>query len=793
MTLEEYDESAPSRRHGCEPRERFPNQSFFEVWPMLSFKCKSNLLAVFFLLTLGAAAPAAAPEKSAAAAAKAIAHHVHTGTLEEASAAMAEAYAWAGVSIVDAKGTSIAKGVTPTIPVTMRSFEMQKAAIAARGEPTTDLADLAKLVVDLGGFLVEEASTAGIEAAGQDFAKQFEGMESPLDGELAGIVFVEILGQMIRASRAAPTSPHNFVPLLLEAMAKERATRDGGRAVDLASGEAHPEDVVLTLTEAELFFLMFPRRATSYAELSVRYASLDMPILAAPGTTCSDLVDKLGDYAKASVPHAADYVGGKMVETFYWLFKEETGKAISESLQLAVGYAWKAARLMKWLLDTSEFELTPSPKSAHWSHSENKEVEVTFKAEVSLPSGGDRDSAEAAGCLNTLFGFNIPDSPEALAKSMKDWRVYWNFEKLGEHGTVSSAKNAFQYHAPLGGGLKVSGTKGTSEVIVDLAHEQPKADLRAEQKKGTIRVTASLDQSASFDPTFLFKAGKASSGASAVAAAGKVKMGAVIFADVLIDVLVEWGKKAFPPKANATVNVTWHEPTQFTWEGTISEVTTLSGARDLTEKTPGRAPPAIAIGVTIAPPASGTETFHDEGSASRTMSVKVNGGREGERIHEYRFVSNDHAKSTRKEQTPEVCSTENGKSWNVGTWTTDYLETIDIHLKGSGFTTVKVTFKADGSYLIDAPIPYASGDFISSDSYLGESSCTGETDPDSRPLRPTKRKHKVGPFRLSASGKAKPDAKVLSDSVTEPIEPDGHLGTKGSVTTTWNLKKIEVK
>lgn len=762
-------------------------------------------LAFLSLLTLGAAPP----ERSAPAAAKTIAHRIHSGTLDDATAAIAEAYAWAGVSIQDDKG--VAKGITPTIGVTMRSFEMRKAAIAARAEPTTSLADLAKLLEDLSGFEKPaeagedfaslmasgkeitpedlERFTAAAEKMGQDVAKQLEAAQSAIDGESSALIFVEILGEMIRASRTEPQSPHNFVPLLLEALAKERDARDaGGRALDLASGEADPHDVVLTLSEAELFLLMFRRRATSHAALPVRYASLGMPILAAPGTACSDLLDNVDDYTKSALPHAADHMGGEAATAFYDRFKKYTGRAISEELQLAIGYGSKALRLMKWLMDTTEFEITPTPKDVHYAH-DATEVDVTFKAEVKLPPAGDSASSEAANCLNTFFGFNIPDSPQVLAKQMKDWRVYWDFSKLGGHGSVSS-KNTFQYHTQMGNGLKVSGTTGTSEVIVGIAQEQPKADLRGAQKKGTMRMTASLDRSASFDPTLLFKTAKSTQSATAAKTTG---MGVAIFADVVADVLIEWAKKSFPPQAKTTATVTWHEPKVFGWEGTITQVLKMSGERDITQETEGRAPPALAVGNTITAPGPGVELFHDEGSASRTMTVKLRGGREGDRIHDYVYDSKDHARTTRKETTPEVCTIQNGAKWSSGLWTADSLQTIDIAMKGKGYTTVTVTFSDDGTYLIDAPIPYAGAWVESSYSYLGKSSCDGALDPENRPLTKTRIFKTFGPFRLSASGKAKADAKVLSGSLKEEIKPDGHLGTQGTVTTTWNIKKVEVK
>lgn len=770
-------------------------------------------IASLSLLTMGAAAPGAA-ESSAPAAAKSIAHRIHTGTLEEATNAMAEAFAWAGVTIIDAEGKTVAKGIAPTIPVTMRSFEMQKAALSARGAPTTDLADLAKLIADLGGFqgdagspeaaladlakLAEsgkEITEADLERLGKGVAKQLEAAQSELDGERAGIVFLDVFGEMIKASRTAPRSAHNFVPLLIEALANERGALDpGGLPLSFTSELTHPEDVRLTLAEAELFLLMFGRGEKSSAELPVRYASLDMPVLAAParsGTACADLLDAADDYAKSALPHAADKMGGGAVDTFYEWMKQKTGFAYADALKTVVGYAYKAVRLMTWLLDSSEFELTPTPTDAHYSHQDGKEVEVTFKAEVQLPSGGDGAGAEAAGCLNTFFGFNLPDSPAALAKSMKDWRVFWELEKL-DHASVSP-KNSFSQHVGLGNGLKVSGTKGTSELIVNLAHEEPTADARGVEKTGKMIVTAKLDQSAAFDPTLLFKGGKAGAGAGAAQAAGMTGGATLIMADVVLDVLIEWAKKVFPRTADATVNVTWHEPKIFAWEGTISQVTTVAGTSEMTQKTFGRAPPAMAVGVSIAAPGQGSETFHHERKTNTTMTVTVKPGREDQRIHPYKYISEDFGKTTQTESTPEVCMVDGGKTWKVGTWTIDALNAATIKLKGTGYTTVTVKFEDDGTYWIDAPIPYATGSIYTSNKYQGDSSCTGRSDPENLPLTNSRGFLKAGPFRINGSGTATADVKVLTGRVSERIDYDKSPGTTGTVTTTWNLKRVEVK
>ena len=37
------------------------------------------------------------------------------------------------------------------------------------------------------------------------------------------------------------------------------------------------------------------------------------------------------------------------------------------------------------------------------------------------------------------------------------------------------------------------------------------------------------------------------------------------------------------------------------------------------------------------------------------------------------------------------------------------------------------------------------------------------------------------------------DAKVLAGTITEPIDATGPLGTKGSIKTTWALKKTVVE
>jgi hypothetical protein len=166
----------------------------------------------------------------------------------------------------------VTKATPPTLPVTLRSFGVRKAALSAREAPVLFLADLGKTLFELGAFVppAGEQETHGGDSAAEKFMKkaqsgqelteadlaeltkaaermaegyqeQVEGAAertfSGLDGELAGLVLREVVGQMLLEGREEPTNPHAFVPLLIEALAKERAARDGLAASDLTSGE----------------------------------------------------------------------------------------------------------------------------------------------------------------------------------------------------------------------------------------------------------------------------------------------------------------------------------------------------------------------------------------------------------------------------------------------------------------------------------------------------------------------------------------------------------------------------
>ena len=756
-----------------------------------------------FALFASAVAEAASSTPEAA---SAIAHRIATGTPQEADAAMAEAFGWAGASTVDGAGKTVTKAIAPTIPVTMRSFEMRRAVVSARGPTVTTLAEIAEKLVEMGAFAPPALDTSGLEAAGEafrkklesgtplseedlaemarsaenvssGFEKQLEGVDgkgflNALDADLAALALQDVLRRLIVSGRANPTNVHAFVPLFLEAFAKERATREGAMPVDLVSTATRPEDIELTLTEAHLFALMFLRGRTSYATAPVRYASLGMPLLgAAPprGTPCSDYTEKMGNYGKAM-----EAAGGKAGEAAQDVAQEILDEYVSKGGQKLIGYAAQAFRILTMIIDAAEWELTSDQPASHYAHSKGSPVEVTINAKVTLPPPGNITNAEAIDCLKTGFGFDLPATTEQMVKTMKDWKVYWELDGLGGHAAPSETKNTFKYHAPLGGQLEISGHTGRTKLVLDMTLEDEKADKQGKQRKGTIRVTANLDQSAAIDPSILLTA------VSDLPAA-------------LVQVFTEWAKKLTPKKATTVVKASWHEPKIFAWEGTITQVTTLSGTRDLTEKTSGRAPPAIAIGQSIAAPSDGTEVFHDEGTATRTVTVKLTPGHEGERIHKYTFVSKDHALSTRKESTPEVCIRPSG-AFDRGVWKTDIFDSIDIAFEGAGFTTTVVKFdESDGTYYVESPIPYASGWMETASKYEGKTSCGGGgKDPTSYPMTRKKIFGKID-YRLVVHGKAKADAKVLAGTITEPIDATGPLGTKGSIKTTWALKKTVVE
>lgn len=608
--------------------------------------------------------------------------------------ALREAFAWAGIATDAGDGPTPARGRPQSFRISAREARLW--ARLAAGEPTLTVAQLGQLLSALAKLLgVTDPFTADErlrklaehmergapepedEEARERLEAELQGLiDSVVEKPPAPVMLTEDNGPLVAAeyvaalvswARAHPGHPRAFGPLLVEASVAARTSGGGRVAANLAAREIDPQTLKLTLPEA-LLLLATPLSATVQGGLGApppraRYASLrGLPVVGqVPARPCSEFLGNEHPLEPAGRV-IGDFGGGEALE--YLLPMTELGGVLLEG-------ALALIRLTAWLAETAQFGVAAAPTSAHYRHRESEKNEVTFTAKVTVETPEEPLSTAARDCLDYL-GITVPDSRQAIAASMKAWKVNWNPGRLGGHATVSGKKNRFEFYVPtMGNKLQLSGNTGTTKLVVDMAEESDEADWKGRVHRGTMTMEASLDTSQRPDWGLLLK--------TAVKAKGNVWVAA---AEGTLDIAVEALKQLDPQRASGTVAVQYHAAPMVAWKGTVLVKRTM--------RAEGRENQSYGRGVKTI---SGSMEDVDD------ITLEVAPSRSDERGTSYRVKKAGWTQHWREAH--DGCA--NWKEESRTTW--DYF--------GFGWETTRLIFDDDSAtFLVQATLPAPTGKVV---------------------------------------------------------------------------------
>ncbi|HNJ33369.1 MAG TPA: hypothetical protein PK881_03935 [Leptospiraceae bacterium] len=462
-------------------------------------------------------------QESAQDAANRIAATILSGTNEEQSrAAIREAFAWAGMSTRNS-GTVVLGARLPDMPIYLDESEIEILLADAKGRKD-------------GLFRMTLA----------ELGESVNAPESvfPTDPPIPpGTVFRLSILMAVRAARQDPNNVHSFVPLFLDAMA-QRSYR--GR--DITNSRIPGNQFGLSLLEVQLLLSALMRTARPTQSYPVER---DLPGQRGQNV-CSDLLDRTGDFntpLRIAIRSAADVP----FQSFFKFVGDNSDPAAGAFLRNSssvLKYAKMTGLMDKVMGVKYDFALNPIPAEQHYNVGSQTNVRASFKASVTLNQRlTNRDNA-ALDCAR-LLGITVPDTTEAMRRAAGGFRVYW-FGVAGfpTYAEIMDGESRFNYHAPLGSDLTLSGNTAFATMIVRPATESQQAHNAGLQKRESVSVVAQLDKSDANLIQNLINAVRSGVGPQ-----------------LAIDPAVNLMKKLFGQKREATLTVTHHQP--FRLAGTI--------------------------------------------------------------------------------------------------------------------------------------------------------------------------------------------------------------------------------
>lgn len=490
-----------------------------------------------------AAAPP--PTGSPSAAAVALAARVLSGDTDDATAAVSEAFARAGVATRTVTAEAVT-AVAPTLPIYLLTTEARSLALDQSSRANGGA----------GRFTLDDLGTV------------LQGLGHPVaPGQTAGKSLALVLSAAVKAARVDPDNPHSFTPLFLQAV-----THAENPAIDLSTGSTDPATIELSLLESELILLAHLRANASYPP----------QYYLTPGPSASALqfgpMQPYGQTGQQNTP-CSDFENGLNLPALTSLHKISLDKTTSvpfNKLWTALGIAEdtvageasrfalsKSLAVLKLISSTSSvlndninFTLNVDPDTQYYTlldatgtPQDGVRNQAVFTATVTASPGNLNDPTyhATADCLNTL-GFAAPDD---FSTQVANWKVFWYAEGLGKHASYGLQDNAFDVFQPVPGNkLAVTGSTGAAALVVDMATEQD-PPLNSVEVSAPARVRGELDQSQ--PPDFVALLIKS----------------LIDVPDAVFDLTQAWYTKATPRKASATLTAIYFAPVAG-WKGTIS-------------------------------------------------------------------------------------------------------------------------------------------------------------------------------------------------------------------------------
>lgn len=663
-------------------------------------------------------------------------------SLEDSFAATREALAMGGIATWDGE-TFLKEAVSPAASTKAIPREVAVLALEARQRASAGrltLAQMGEMLQDL-GWPFQSGSTPGEQLRA-------------------------ILAGWVADGLARPDAPLSFAPLFLQEMALVQQP-----AIDIAGARYAPGDLRLTLLEMELFAAHFDRISRPPKQAAWRPFGGWLESKAEAAEVCSAAKEWLGKgLGDANVIVdidqllASQIVGDGMGNALQAAGLSEAGADGFGKALSAIGIA---GRVLKLISIYSEAQVAVTLESANPIHKgleSEARILSGFRARAGVSDEDWKaytDSMTSSGVMRGLRDcfatFGMPVIPDLgdMGKEAQNWSVEWRLpEGAGQHAYISLDTNQFYLPGQLEMKLEKDGDHSASALlVVDIVPEQGKAHS-GPVKQGKVVAEAALETAS--PPSIGSWVNALKGGAGDLLA----------LADVLVELGAGWIQEMRPPKAYATLNVTYHEGGAGAWTGTI----TYSKTRAIDETKTGQK--------------KGEYSFaeHTVESDSRTATIWIGGSDVNNTGQEQVYTLRGDSTSAVRETRYSYYRGEDDGCRGEGVATSHERSYSLTETSGSGPAEAQLTILNNGGYRLHVPaLPEMSGFRVSEwRSWWENKPCVDgdEEYQDSGPVEGWA----LGSF--SVAGKVDPKKPDVIEGVHDDTDQGGNR-----VIITWRLER----
>jgi hypothetical protein len=397
----------------------------------------------------------------------------------------------------------------------------------------------------------------------EQVSKMLSDFEFPfIEGEDPALLLKSGIQKWIQAALDDPNQDGAYVPIFLDAMAKEQIP-----AIDLATDDWLPHEYRMTYLEFEIF-LNYLYQAIPQEKQSSSLWNLfgHVAYAAEPAGSCSFAMDWLVDQGKKSGHGTLATTGVGLINI---LTTELTGMGISKFGDLAsktataLGSAFKVAKIgmLYWGV---EITVEALPEEVHKPTSNETDKDIEYIAKVGVNEEKYQEFVaqwnatpvvrEIKDCLS-FAGIPLPTDTKDIAADVDKWFVEWDIVQGTGHATIGLEQNDFAYAGQLQMQVKRTGaSKGESRLIVDVGYEDTKNHKGIET---TVPVTTRAILEMNAPPSVLTSLNAGKQGFEAAKSGAFELLG---LTDSLMDMLAGWAQEVSDPVSYYAIPVTYHEP-----------------------------------------------------------------------------------------------------------------------------------------------------------------------------------------------------------------------------------------
>lgn len=454
------------------------------------------------------------------------------GATDDVVAATRHVLARAGVATVDDDVVRVA-AFPPVASATVTSTESFKLALEARGKTLGGRAtatEVAEMLADLGWPFHEDTPP--------------------------GAQLLALLARWIEAAHLTPDDEGSFIPLFLEEMVARQLPPVGALA------DASPDLVRFTLLELQLLAAAFDRVLPHDAGARMGAFST---------SPCSDFKKQLGVLGEIGGVAASEVVSAGLSEGLSAAGVSASDVDAFGKGMTALGSAAKVWKLMALYASAEVAVSVDSSNPLHKPAAAEAPLFSSFTARAGVSEADweayqaqRTEAVEAANrvvrdCLSSVGLPTLADLGE-IANDAASWRVRWRLpEGSPEHAFISLDNNDFYLPGQLAMQLSRQGPySAAATLVVDLTHEKGR-EHRGYESQAPVTARAEVDTTQPPSLGTLVNAMK----------------GGLGLIDSIVEVAAGWYQEMAPPKAYATLTVTFHEAPKYRVR--IWETYTLEG------------------------------------------------------------------------------------------------------------------------------------------------------------------------------------------------------------------------